>query len=843
MRFFFLIGIILLSSKVFSFNSQFTVRERQAWVQLIDIKSIDTSKKLDPNASTRYILVDKQVNIVSEESYYHYARKVLNEEGVQNEVKLAFTFDPEYQELYIHSVSILRDNQQINKLKENKVKVIQRETNLERKIYNGRLTAIILLEDIRVGDILNYEYSIKGINPAFQGKYSNFFRLSWSSPVDFVSYRLIVPALRNINYLNHNTDIEPSIGKKADYKVYRWSLYNTAEIIEDNNLPGWYDPYSYIQISEFQSWNEVAVLAAKLYKNHHTSTYELKTKVKEIRKSFESKDDQILMAMRYIQDEIKYLGLEFGINGYKPTDPNLVNKRRFGDCKDKTNLFCTILDELDVKSYPILVHSSFKDRIKEWLPTLHAFDHVITQFEYENKTYWVDPTVSLQGGNIKSLVSVDLKSGLIVSPNSEHLVNYPINGMDCSKITALETYTIDDYKTPISLKICTNYFGMEADKIRSYIQRNSHKSISKTYLEYIAGYYSNAEISDSLIISDDRSQNIITITEFYTIPDFWEMGQDSLQYNRTVYPTVFNNYFPEVKSPIRAMPFVLKYPKNVEDLIEIHFPDDWVIKSVEKKIKNEYLNFKYSKEYNKKTLSLKYSFNSNKDHVPVADFRQFYNDMEKIDDFIGDYLYRTIAKNEVFTPNWILMILTFLFISLLVYFFIKLYKHNLFIKIESLTPNTNLEISGIKGWLIVWLISIIIAVLMHVYSINDFLFLFNNNTWLKLTTASSESYHSLWAPTLIFEMFSIIFFVSIYIFSLIAFLKKKMFVPRLMILIMIIHFFVNLIDAILLDYIDVIEVHIKNTAAKNVFHSAIRAAIWIPYFTKSERVKNTFIEK
>ena len=67
--------------------------------------------------------------------------------------------------------------------------------------------------------------------------------------------------------LNHNLDIHPNIKKKEKYTTYSWSMNNTEEVISDKNLPDWYDPYAYVQVSEFSSWQEVAQTAVLLMTN------------------------------------------------------------------------------------------------------------------------------------------------------------------------------------------------------------------------------------------------------------------------------------------------------------------------------------------------------------------------------------------------------------------------------------------------------------------------------------------------------------------------------------------------------------------------------------------------
>ena len=48
---------------------------------------------------------------------------------------------------------------------------------------NGK-TAVLLLEDIRPGDIIDYAYSIDGSNPALDGMFTDRVALQFQEPVN-----------------------------------------------------------------------------------------------------------------------------------------------------------------------------------------------------------------------------------------------------------------------------------------------------------------------------------------------------------------------------------------------------------------------------------------------------------------------------------------------------------------------------------------------------------------------------------------------------------------------------------------------------------------------------------
>ena len=106
---------------------------------------------------------------------------------------------PSYQTLTFHSVRILRENKVIDQLNLSKFKTIQQESELSRHIYDGSLSSVLFLEDVRKGDVIEYSYTITGFNPIFQGKYSATYDVDFEVPVGSFYYKLIVPNGRRGN--------------------------------------------------------------------------------------------------------------------------------------------------------------------------------------------------------------------------------------------------------------------------------------------------------------------------------------------------------------------------------------------------------------------------------------------------------------------------------------------------------------------------------------------------------------------------------------------------------------------------------------------------------------------
>jgi len=73
----------------------------------------------------------------------------------------------------------------------------------------------------------------------------------------------------------------------------------------------------------------------------------------------------------------RYVGLEFGIHGFKPYKVTQVLERRFGDCKDKASLLVAMLREVGVEADLVLLRTRRLGLLDREPASLAPFDHAI----------------------------------------------------------------------------------------------------------------------------------------------------------------------------------------------------------------------------------------------------------------------------------------------------------------------------------------------------------------------------------------------------------------------------------------------------------------------------------
>lgn len=831
-----LLLLILLKSVLIIAENEFYIKEEPQWKENV---SFDQNYHLYNNKEDggTYLLIDFQDHVALKESYRHYAVKIEEENGVQNYSDIWVDYEPAYEKLIFHKMLIHRDGKILQRLKKEDFKIVQNENDLARKIYNGNYSAGINIEDVQVGDIIEYAYTIKGENPVFSNYYFNVFTLEYSIPINKLFIQVLYPKNRDISYKLIKSDAKPVQTNLGDQISLKWELKDVSEVVTNSNLPNWYISFGMVQFSEFNTWSQVIEWSKPLYKQVKIAGSDLGQKFNQLTQNLSSKKDKINKLIRFVQDEVRYVGIEVDEHSHKPHDPFYVYKKRFGDCKDKTYLLVTLLNHLGVDAWPALVNSNLKHNVNLLLPSPNNFNHVIVFFIYNGENYFIDPTISNQRGSFEKAYSGDYRSALVLSDKFEKPIAITLNSIE--KIVIHEYIEALDTISPAKYSVISSYYGNEADRTRSNNQNQTQKEMESSYLNFYDFMYPNMRLDTAFKIQDFKDENRILIEEKYRIDKFWKYDDDSdvNDYVACVNASNIETYITNPSQRNRTMPFALYFPIEVENRIVFDMGKDVTIEKVKGEINNSCFNFSYQVKKDGEKVLFSYKYKSLKDFVSVNELDQYYKDIDEISDLIWyDFTY---GKANVPTStseddlNWLMIVLTIFFVTILVFFASKLYHR------EKNTPSSAKEPLPIGGWLIVVSIGIIITPIILAYNIysGDY---FNLTSWVFISSKGSEGYNVFWSLTIIYELFinCILFVYSILLGIL--FVKRRTIFPLHYIWFRIINLVFLVIAAVLVTQIN--SPYLNDVSyVKELSRAFFSSLIWIPYMIYSQRVKDTFV--
>ena len=614
--------LVVLFALTFSAHAaEFDVRPAPAWVDPLEVVTNVIVAKQNVRWGIYDILSDHQVRGGSE--YFRTVRKVLSTSGVQNASELELEFDPTFQRLVIHEITLIRDGIAYDALESDSIRVIDTEDAAASRIYDGRRTALIFLRDIRPGDVLDYSWSLVGANPILSGRYTAEYDLSSGVPSRHIRHRLLWPRKRDLRWRG----AQPSSTSVGDELALIWEARDVAALDVEDAIPSWYEPWQSVQITEFTTWQDVALWADAMFRLDERSAFEVRELANELRAAHATRDAQVVAAIRFVQDDIRYLGLEMGRNSHEPHQPWETLDARWGDCKDKTLLLVALLRELGLEAYPALVNTRLQHRLADRLPSPFLFDHVVAQVIDGGATYWVDGTIADQGGTLATIDTPASGLTLIVRPDTAALTKMlPVSK---AAMRVEQTYTTTAYDAAALLEVRTTYSGADADAMRSELATFSLEDYADDRINALAVDQPKIEAAGAPAVHDDRVKNVIVVTEHYRVPELWTDG------HWVWYPRVLEANLLRPETMIRSMPLAFPFPLDVEQTVRFNFPEVVDVEKSTSVTETPTFRYEYDVDSNGKTVMIRQSLVARRDHVRVTDVADHLTKLNAIWSEIG----------------------------------------------------------------------------------------------------------------------------------------------------------------------------------------------------------------
>lgn len=795
-------------------------------------------------------LVDKQVNLGTRSTYHRFVRQIASESGIQNGSEVSVTFDPAYERVDFHEVTIWRNGQRISQLNLRDFKVIPVESERQRFIYNGFYSASLVLKDIRKGDRIDVAYSTTGWNPVFEGKYSSLMYFHAYDYIGHIHTSILAPAGRVLYFKDFNKPPVRNTRNVGGNVLYEWEVRNVKDISYDDYVPGWYAKEPFVQVTEFKTWKEVVDWGLNFYKVPAPAGA-LKARVDEWKSQSQSTLEFIGKAVRFVQDEIRYLGIETGENSHKPHRPEDVFAQRYGDCKDKAFLLCAILRSNGIECDPVLVDTYKRSHLTEFLPSPSDFNHVIARVRVEEKNSaadkessyaFIDATMALQGGAVPQMYCPPYGKGLILAGGQSKPINIPNRNDGQIEITEdIYLPKTDDSSAVGSIMVKTGYYKGEADYFRNQFQEGDQTELEENYLNFYKDLFKHADVetSDTLEYYDQREGNSFSLVERYSLKNPWRLDSTTSRIYFDVFGKTLYTTLTLLPGRPRKDPVSLKFPSDQHYTINIHMPGEWPIGAEKWEIKRDAYIISFESKYitEEYTWQLRYHFKTLKDHVSAAEAKQYKADIDKL---VENLEYQLTDPREDWLNFKDLNILMLALLAAATFFasrfFRRLYRYSPGLR-HYHEPGIHLGS---------WLVFLAFAMVSQPISLTVELFnqlpvYLSSPSWDAMEAKGvlhSTAYRGLLMVEMVFNVGMIGYAV------LVAFLffKKRDSFPQLYIYFMGISLLGGIVDAFVTYafFGDLVNRAVAETSAA-IGRTMLFSAIWIPYLIKSSRVKRTFV--
>jgi len=796
------------------------------------------------------LLFDRQINVTAagDDYYQHSAVKVVSAGGVDEQSQLDFSVDPTFQTLDINSLRVVRRGQVIDQRRIARITALPQETELREKIYNGGYNVNVLLADVRIGDVVEFEYTMHSRSRTFPGHFSDRLTIGWSTPVHWQRLRVVSPVSRPLLYRVSDGQPMPAPTVNGAVSELNWEWHDLTAIAADDDRPKWYSTWPYLQISDLQDWSEVARQVVPLFVVKRPLSPAVTAVVNEIRNAGGTPETQALHALQFVQEQIRYVSISIGRGAYQPASPQTVLRRRFGDCKDKALLLATILQELGVEARPALVNSRRGRVLDTVLPTPYTFDHAIVRMQIGTAVYWLDGTADKQYSPLSTGAPANFERALVVDGSSTALERIPRPAPGVSAKRSEVNFDMrKGFDEPAKLQITTSYTGRLADSMRVDLADGNPEQRQTDYVNYIARYYPGAKTLAPIAIEDDKSQNIVRIREYYELPKGFKHDQQGRP--KFFFQTdELYRYVDTLKSSVRKAPLAIEHPVQVEQIIRASLPGPgrWLIQNDTQKIDNPAFHYEATVDYSTQgsgtsQLTLDYRYQSLSDVVDVAALQQYIADRKRVYDDLGLSIKHDPVVTFVVPPPLKIAPLTrlVLFVSWVFGVWAAVRFGYRFdpqpARAEAGWP------AGIRNWL--WLPSFVVVAAPVVWSIklSVWVHYLDVTNWNKVQSLVGKTFEPLvHAAMLVLAAGGVLLWVGLILMA-VVFFRKRTSAPRIFIAVTWAVVAYGMAFVLFLKLSHFGSPALIKRLAMLEGGGAVRAGIYTAYMLLSKRVKATFV--
>lgn len=450
-----------------------------------------------------HLLLDNQYRVSEggeQSKFNRYVIKAVSAKGLEYVSQISVSYDPSYERIAFHGIKVIRDGVEIDKTLDSQFSLDKSDSGNDL-LYDGSLNAFWAVNDIRIGDVVEYSFTRFGQNPVFASTFTGSRTLQWQVPIHQQFLRVLWGKSTPLHFKMHNTEqsfTESRLGSETDYQL----LVEQQPILTvSNDAAAWYEPYAKAEFSESKDWQAVVDWARPMFERQLDDSAALQSKIKQITEQTDDLAQQVMLALNFVQQDIRYLGIEIGSNSHFPARASDTLAKRYGDCKDKSVLLIALLKGLGVEASPVLVNSQTGESLADKLPSVKSFNHAIIKAEINNKSYWFDPTLLYQQVALDAVYQPNYGYALVLEPGVDALEKMPAEHSG-SKIVFAEAYDFSDgVAKPSVFTSKVTYSGYEARSKRAAIVDSGVQALSEQYAKCYDKIFNGLSINTPLQVT------------------------------------------------------------------------------------------------------------------------------------------------------------------------------------------------------------------------------------------------------------------------------------------------------------------------------------------------------
>lgn len=540
------------------------------------------------------------------------AVKVLTDPGVSAQETRPVFYEAGTEDVIVKSARVIKPDGSVIDAPAPVKRSASNAGDAARRLYQDFMVAVLQMPSVEKGSVIELEYEIVSKKDNIYADY--FGDIFYAGDTRFQptldsEYILLTPQSRDFYWKFIEPDYpesvdedsaglesEPKITEKDGQRIYHWRFTRLPTLPFEPLMPSSSEILPYVKVSTFQSWAEISEWYWNLIDEQLEPGPVVKDRLELVMQNYRASRgidsereltdwEKVRAVNEYVNTGIRYLGLEFGIHGYKPHKVDEICNAQYGDCKDKAALAIAMLGELGIDARMVILRTTDRGEIDYELPLLGLFNHAIYYLpDLDGQDYWIDGTATFYDAS-------ELPSG---DAGANSWIIEPGGGYEFKRIRQSEAEDNGGvYTTALQIDAEGNAQGVsvsEFEGLYNPIVRRTYENavkakdmISQLFAsQYPGSVVDGVELSDLENYADDERMSYEV-----AIPQFGAEQGGRLIFPTQVFKADLSRRYAQL--PEREYDLVLSYPWTRENILKLSLPDGGSIETpAERSVESEF---------------------------------------------------------------------------------------------------------------------------------------------------------------------------------------------------------------------------------------------------------------
>ncbi len=479
---------------------------------------------------------------------------------------------------------------------------------------------------------------------------SPFLFQDFNLPVVHATFEIIAPNYVNMNFVlkgEHTDAIKQTKEEKNGRIIYTFTATDMPEVKEMDHVPSWryYVPHviPYITSYRITGAKKDSVISSNpdmLYKYQYGFIHDinmkhdtfLAKKVAELTKNATSQREKAANIYKWVQQNIHYIAIENGLEGFIPRPADTVFKRNYGDCKDMTSILVTMCRLAKLDAYYTWVGSDELPYTNAETPLICVNNHMICALKINEEWLFLDATNPVQplGANRDDLQGKEAM--IAINEKTYKIVTIPEVAADNNVITDSTYLKLGD--GVVTGSVLQQHKGYPAWNIAYMNMHTSREEDRAKAVKAITARGSDRYIQNKYDIAvADIPAKDATIRADFTINNYAQVTGKQCFVNMNLCRTFENK---RIDTKDRTVPSYTDYKSKKKEVVVLEIPKGYKVSYLPKPAKGSVpglwsYNISYKADKNKITLTKEYEVNTRSiASAKFADNNKMVDDLRKI---------------------------------------------------------------------------------------------------------------------------------------------------------------------------------------------------------------------